>query len=200
MSKIIIDTNVLAEERMSITEFMRLYSLRMNKGDDNKDIVSLQTKGFVEKNNLLFDTGQFTFRKETADKLNEIMQKSVVERDFNRSLENWDYNGVWEQVSKMYPKGCKVIRGNKFPWKVSSVMFKRRMMYLFRAVEKLYTEEEVVDAFRSYTADITDYTRTMQYFIYNHDKVNNEFNSDLSTVIECGLEGIINKDWMTDLV
>lgn len=196
--KITIDTEILDKYRMSLSEFMRLYSLRANCGDDDNDIVALRAKGFIANDTLFDGTGHFTFNQNTSGLINEIIQRSAIVTDLDKDINLFPYEKVWGIVKDMYPKGIQP--GTQANWRISSKMFKQRMQYMFRQLNCIYSDTEVIDAFRQYTNANLKFMRTMGYFIYNHSRHDNTFNSDLSTVIECGIGEIINTDWTTDTI
>lgn len=175
--KITIDTDILDEYRLTLSEFLRLYSIRLNRGNDNTDLINLVLKGFLEKSLLSND---FILQPGVSKLIEMVETKSVTRNDYD----NFNYDYVYDEIINLYPRGVKIINGYTSQWRLSRREFKDRMIGLFKKF-KYYNEEDVIKAFKQYNSEAGNDKRVLKNTIWEEfDK--GEPTSIIATIIDSG--------------
>lgn len=171
--KIVIDTDVLKDEKLSLGEFLILlmgyYGLSFN---DSKD--SLLKKKLVDDD--LFTSNSVVLSDNTKDLISRVLMKSI-EKD---TL----FVTIAKRLQDIYPDGIKP--GTTYPWKgnVEEIAQKLRVLrfkhnFIFTPTEAARATEEYVNSFGE------DKTRMklLKYFLLR-TKGDREIVSDFMSIIE----------------
>lgn len=118
----------------------------------------------------------------------------------NKVLYGCEYhvNELALRMIELYPKGMK--DGTSLPWRGNYKEVKDRLQLFRKSYGHGWSDDEVVEATRSYISSFTDstYMRTLKNFIFRYD-INGMSESLLASVLENGVENNKLNEWNIDL-
>lgn len=189
----ILDFNLLAEQNLSIEEYLVLIHLGNDIIYNNSDRVlnSLQDKSFIKKITnekiLIREKGKLLLELITIENIDSVKNKKITKKSsrvINQDLESFikDYRNLWKGLkpgSMGSENGCK---DKLFRWMQNNPE---------------YSKEDILKAAKIYINSLDNYTYLQQadYFIYKKD-LNGE-SSRLSAFID---EIEKKEDWTSNII
>jgi hypothetical protein len=189
----IIDFNLLAEQNLSIDEYLVLIHLESDIIYNNSERVlnSLQDKSFIKKITnekiLIREKGKLLLELITIENIDSVKNKKITKKSsrvINQDLESFikDYRNLWKGLkpgSMGSENGCK---DKLFRWMQNNPE---------------YSKEDILKAAKIYINSLDNYTYLQQadYFIYKKD-LNGE-SSRLSAFID---EIEKKEDWTSNII
>jgi len=193
--KIVIDTDILEKNNLTIEEFFILW-LSNNNINILSSINNLKEKNIIS--NDIFDKGKFII----SDNIKNLLSSVLIESEVAEEKESWFLN-LAKAIQKIYPKGKK--SGTNYSWRGTTTEIAKRLKILKVKYKCSFNEDQVINATKNYIASFNGvYTkmRLLKYFILKIEKDSDNnavFHSDLMEIIENEDEQP-NQDWTTTLV
>jgi hypothetical protein len=191
----IIDFNLLAEQNLSIDEYIVLLYLSDNILYNNSKIIleSLQEKQFIKiitnEKILIREKGKIFLELITIDCINSTNNKKITKKSsrvLNQDLDTFvkEFRNLW--------KGLK-------PGSMGSESACRDKLFRWMQNNPLYTKEDILKAAKIYINNLDNYNYLQQadYFIYKKD-LNGE-SSRLSAFID-EIDNKIEDNWVNKLI
>lgn len=191
----IIDFNLLAEQNLSIDEYIVLLYLSDNILYNNSKIIleSLQEKQFIKiitnEKILIREKGKIFLELITIDCINSTNNKKITKKSsrvLNQDLDTFvkEFRNLW--------KGLK-------PGSMGSESACRDKLFRWMQNNPLYTKEDILKAAKIYINSLDNYNYLQQadYFIYKKD-LNGE-SSRLSAFID-EIDNKIEDNWVNKLI
>lgn len=187
----IIDFNLLAEQNLSIDEFINLIYLNNDKPVDSKILSLLQEKQFIKLTDnheiVIREKGKLLLELTLIDSINSVKNKKITKKSsrlINQELESFikEYRNLW--------KGLK-------PGSMGSEQGVKDKLFRWMQNNPEYSKDDILNAAKMYINSLTSYVYLQQadYFIYKKD-LNGE-SSRLSAFID---EKEPEKDWTSNLI
>lgn len=179
--KFTIDTDVLKKHELSIGEFLVLL-FGYFKQDYKTSFYKVLDKKLAEKNlyedlNIVMSDTDKNFVVELLTKSNEKVSQSKI-----------DFDKLALQLQDLYPNGHKA--GTSYSWKGKTEEIAQKLRLLVMNHDFYFTEEEAVNAVKSYVNSFEKPYKNMlllKYFILKltkHENGEEEFSSLFMTTIE----------------
>jgi hypothetical protein len=195
--KLIIEDKILAENNLSLSEYLCLLFNAIN-GDTQKCVSSLIKKGwggaaFNDKTKLIISD-------EDKKKVLDVILDSDVQVADNRE----ELEALAVKLKELFPKGNKP--GTCYSWRGNTAEIVRKLKNLIVKYHCKFTEEEAIEATSKYVASFNGdyrYMRLLKYFLLKTSRDNEggtEIDSDFMTYLENKDAGTLeNSNWTIDL-
>lgn len=189
----ILDFNLLAEQNLSIDEYLVLIHLENDiiYNNSNRILDSLQDKSFIKKITnekiILREKGKLLLELITIENIDSVKNKKITKKSsrvINQDLEHFvkDYRNLW--------KGLK-------PGSMGSEQGCKDKLFRWMQNNPEYSKEDILKAAKIYINSLDNYVYLQQadYFIYKKD-LNGE-SSRLSAFID---EIEKKEDWTSNII
>lgn len=195
---ITINTEVLEKYNLSLEEFMLLY-LGYKEVNITQTVENIIAKGLA--NSDLFASGRLVVSNNVANIISSIMI------DSDKKIDNSDerFFNLATQLKELYPAGRKP--GTTYMWRGNTAEIAKKLKTLVVKYKFDFTDEQVINATRSYVASFNgNYTkmRLLKYFILKSERdADNNTNviSELMSIIENeDQHSIEDNDWTSTLI
>lgn len=184
---------------VSISEALLLLSIH-NDTDFQQAQKSLISKGYITANR------NFESRKnewKTTNKGKEILDSIIVDSSKDPQPKE-QLEKLAASLKEIFPKGKK--EGTNYYWAEGVALIVRRLKLFFKKYGNNYTNEQIIDAARSYVKGFNSdykYMKLLKYFILK-EKVGVdgevEGESELINYIEnAGQEDVMKTDWISQI-
>lgn len=208
--RITIDSEVCAQNDISLEAVLYLLSLTLNKPITQKTIKEAWNKGAI----LVHETApngdilSVTIEKQGKELVDTILTESTFDVTPTNEEKEDRYLKLADELREIYPKGRK--EGTAYMWRDSRAVIAKRLKSLIEGLAKengiSFTDEQAINATRKYVESFNGDYKFMQllkYFIWKSSDENiRDKNSQLLSYIEN--EGqddtTTNRDWTTELV
>lgn len=208
--RITIDSEVCAQNDISLEAVLYLLSLTLNKPITQKTIKEAWNKGAI----LVHETApngdilSVTIEKQGKELVDTVLTESTFATTPTSEEREDRYLKLADALREIYPKGRK--EGTAYMWRDSRAVIAKRLKSLAEGLAKengiSFTDEQAINATRKYVESFNGDYKFMQllkYFIWKSSDENiRDKNSQLLSYIEN--EGqddtTTNRDWTTELV
>lgn len=197
------------ENKNSITTYEVLLLLFFNYEQPSAQVLSnLIEKGLIKKTSVreITDTGvKYRLTVEGQNLLNSCLRSSAPLNNNEIKVKEERLSNLVKQLRDIFPKGKK--DNTNTVWSEGPTFIKKRLLAFFRKYGDVYTDDQIINAAKTYVDSFNgNYTfmRTLKYFIFKDEKGVDghiESTSDLINIIEN--EGSIenkDRDWTSKLV
>lgn len=194
--KIVIDDTICKNNNLDIKEVSILLAHNFGLVWD-KTYNDLENKGFLHKGIL----GDYQTTQKGKDLLNQIILDSIATKPTDKER----LEALAIKLKEVYPKGRK--EGTNYMWRGTTAEIVRKLQTLIVKYDFNFTDEEAVDATRSYVESFNGDYRFMQllkYFLFKTVRDadgNTEIKSEFMSRIENkGQEEEMRQDWLSTLI
>lgn len=200
--KITLDTDVIKNSELTVSEFLLLLSCYLNHPITNKDALALLKNDYIlctEMTENLLPTNYSILKSGI-----QAVEGLIAESSLNTKKEVEDFDKLAEELINLYPKGRK--EGTNYMWRDSKVNISRRLKTLAVKHGISFTPEQAIQATKKYVESFNGYYKYMhllKYFIYKTEIKDGvaEFSSELASFIENeGQEDEEKTDWLNTLL
>lgn len=196
-----IDTDAIREKHYSLEKvlLMLFFDCESNSAQVINDLLQ---SGILKRASIQDVTKNGIKYKLTLEG-KSIMNSCIVISDVLKdiSVEEDRLDKLAQQLKDIFPKGKK--DGTNLYWAEGKMFIKKRLKNFFEKYGSNYTDEQILNAAKSYIASFNGIYKTMRvlkYFIYKEEKgVDGKINStsDLLNTIENVDQQNIDNDWTT---
>lgn len=200
--KYTIDTDILAKNNLSLSEFGMLLFYAGGKItlDVESIINSLWNKGYLVK-----DLTGFYMEPHKFEDLQNILSECSLPADDNLRADN-----LAPILRDIFPKGFKVVGiGCKYSWRDCNRVIAGKLRTFFKRYGTQYTDEQIIEATKKYVESFNGnytYMKLLKYFIWK-DTVKEDTNgkgyvdegSDLVNLLETEDTSSITSNWTNEL-
>lgn len=195
---ITINTEVLEKYNLSLEEFMLLY-LGYKEVNITQTVENIIAKGLASSD--LFASGRLVVSNNVAN----IISSIIIDSD--KKIDNSDerFFKLATQLKELYPAGRKP--GTTYMWRGNTAEIAKKLKTLVVKYKFDFTDEQVINATRSYVSSFNgNYTkmRLLKYFILKSERdADNNTNviSELMSIIENeDQHSIEDNDWTSTLI
>lgn len=200
--KYIIDTDILAKNNLSLSEFGML--LFYAGGKITSDIETIN-KSLWEKGYLIKDLTGFYMDHHKFEDIQNILSECSLPVDDNLRADN-----LAPILRDIFPKGFKVVGiGSKYSWRDCNRVIAGKLKTFFKRYGTQYTDAQIIEATRKYVESFNGnytYMKLLKYFIWK-DTVKEDTNgkgyvdenSDLVNLLETEDVGSVTSNWINEL-
>lgn len=181
--KITIDSNILDKHGLSIEECLLLLFLHKRKNIE-ETIASLIERGWVETT--LFNAhNKYLLTIKVTETLQDILLESSKEV---QNKQDGFFDSLADKLREIFPKGSKP--GTNYNWRGSTAEISRKLKNLVVKYGCKFTEEEAIEATKSYVNSFNGdykYMKLLKYFLLKTPRNNNgdvEIESDFMSRLE----------------
>lgn len=196
-----IDTDAIREKHYSLEKvlLMLFFDCESNSAQVINDLLQ---SGILKRASIQDVTKngiKYKLTLEGKSIMNSCIIISDVLKDVNVEEDRLDK--LAQQLKDIFPKGKK--DGTNLYWAEGKMFIKKRLKNFFEKYGSNYTDEQILNAAKSYIASFNGIYKTMRvlkYFIYKEEKgVDGKINStsDLLNTIENVDQTNIDNDWTT---
>lgn len=195
--KHVISDEVLAKNNLTLSEFLFLF-FSIKEQSTRKCIDSIVKKGWAGRD--IYDDTRIVLSDNTKMKVLSML----VDSDDRVERKEKEYNELADKLREIFPKGRKA--GTTHSWRGSTLDVANKLKSLVARYGCTFTEEEAIEATKSYVAAFNGdyrYMKVLKYFILKTPIVNGqvEIQSDLMSYIQNReIREEHNNNWTTDLV
>lgn len=189
-----VDSEILQKEGLSMQDFsVILYYVSEGTGVLNEDLC----KSLWERGWLIKVIDGYTIDGNKRLPIEHLTAESAL------SLEQRDRCTILaEKLRECYPKGKKA--GTIYYWQDSVKVIAQRLSVFFKKYGDSYTDDEIVEATKSYISSWNGdyrYMQLLKYFISKKNIETGEDNSELLSYLENkGQEDEDREDWITNMI
>lgn len=178
--KYTISDEILAQQGLTLNEYLFLL-FNARRGDIHECIESLSQKGWGVKD--LFNGTKLVLSDNTRTKVGSIL----VDSDNKVDNKEHEFNNLANKLREIFPKGRKA--GTTHSWRGSTMEVANKLKSLVVKYGCMFTEEEAIEAAKSYVAAFNGdykYMKVLKYFILKTPTINGqvEIQSDLMSYIQ----------------
>ncbi len=196
-----IDTDAIREKHYSLEKVLLM--LFFDCESNSAQVINDLLQSGVLKRASIQDVTKNGIKYKLTLEGKSIMNSCIVISDVLKDvhIEEDRLDKLAEQLKSIFPKGKK--DGTNLYWAEGKMFIKKRLKNFFEKYGNNYTDEQILNAAKSYIASFNGIYKTMRvlkYFIYKEEKgVDGKINStsDLLNTIENADQQNIDNDWTT---
>lgn len=196
-----IDTDAIREKHYSLEKvlLMLFFDCESNSAQVINDLLQSGVLKRASIQDVTKNGIKYKLTLEGKSIMNSCIVISDVLKDVNVEEDRLDK--LAQQLKNIFPKGKK--DGTNLYWAEGKMFIKKRLKNFFEKYGSNYTDEQIINAAKSYIASFNGIYKTMRvlkYFIYKEEKgVDGKINStsDLLNTIENADQQSIDNDWTT---
>ena len=190
--KITIDSEIIAEEGLTIGEFfVLLYYLFNGSGILNDSLCN----DLWEKNFLIKTENGYIINNNMLSTIEGWLGTSSVPKDKKERLLD-----LAERMRAIFPAGKK--DGTNYYWRDSTAIIARKLAIFLKNYGDLYTDEEILEATRKYVESFNGnykFMHLLKYFIGKKHPETKEDSSELLSYLENAGQADHNDNWLTEM-
>ena len=194
-----IDTDAIREKHYSLEKVLLM--LFFDCESNSAQVINDLLKSNIIKRASIQDVTKNGIKYKLTLEGKTIMNSCIVISDVLRDVqvEEDRIDKLAEKLKDIFPKGKK--DGTNLYWAEGKTFIKKRLKNFFEKYGSKYTDDQIINAAKSYVASFNGIYKTMRvlkYFIYKEEKgVDGKINStsDLVNTIENADQDNVDNDW-----
>jgi len=194
-----IDTEAIREKHYSLEKILLM--LFFDCESNSAQVINDLLKSNIIKRASIQDVTKNGIKYKLTLEGKTVMNSCIVISDVLRDvqIEEDRIDKLAEKLKGIFPKGKK--DGTNLYWTEGKTFIKKRLKNFFEKYGSKYTDDQIINATKSYVASFNGIYKTMRvlkYFIYKEEKgVDGKINStsDLVNTIENADQDNVDNDW-----